>query len=230
MLVVNIIVIGSNESAICTAPSVDFSPLPHIKNDVQGVKHALEQIMEYEEASSKQEQKFEQELQNITRAQALAELRNERAITELLKLELREAQQLAAMNEINNTTQTIKGHSALIKDKVSQSVHALTNLKELFDLISHYETHKYVEKISVFNEEKQTVRVMPIISVEYTTNRTKLWFTVQDGLQKRVIQYPVNKNRRGVENEMVEVLGKVEPLAKAEMKCRFFGNTTEKVG
>jgi hypothetical protein len=29
---------SSNESAICTAPSVDFSPLPHIKNDVQDVK------------------------------------------------------------------------------------------------------------------------------------------------------------------------------------------------
>jgi len=170
---------SSNESAICTAPSVDFSPLPHIKNDVQDVKHALEQIMEYEETSSKQEEKFEQELQNITKAQALAELRNERAITELLKLELREAQQLAATNEIKNTTKLIVNDTAKIKDEVSKSLH--------FSSVSHSEllneetldTFRYFEKPTIINGTRHSTQRLKIIGTEVfaanLTIKVALW-------------------------------------------------------
>jgi hypothetical protein len=185
---------SSNESAICTAPSVDFSPLPHIKNDVQDVKHALEQIMEYEETSSKQEQKFEQELQNITRAQALAELRNERAITELLKLELREAQQLAATNEIKNTTKSIDDKTnklAAIAQEIAENTgRALSEVNATGVCIAlsdptTLELYKYVQ---IKEAASKSTRRFKILSTRVNDNATQCWATVQEGGTFREIQ------------------------------------------
>jgi len=108
---------GNATTAMCTAPNVDFSSLPVLKEDVHQLLTIVEDVQMKEHEAEERELRMEHQLLNVTAAQEKEDLRFQTLINDMLESKVRE-------DAISRTTSSIDNKATELQTATNRSLHA----------------------------------------------------------------------------------------------------------
>ena len=116
---------GNATTAMCTAPNVDFSSLPVLKEDVHQLLTIVEDVQMKEHEAEERELRMEHQLLNVTAAQEKEDLRFQTLINDMLESKVRE-------DAISRTTSAIDNKATELQTATNRSIHAVSVDHSLF--------------------------------------------------------------------------------------------------
>ena len=138
---------------MCTAPNVDFSSLPVLKEDVHQLLTIVEDVQMKEHEAEERELRMEHQLLNVTAAQEKEDLRFQTLINDMLESKVRE-------DAISKTTSAIDNKATELQTATNRSIHAVSVDHSLFLQDDALDMLRYLHVKTSYGSTQQRLRVL----------------------------------------------------------------------